>query len=213
MTESEKGNGQSCERPQNGKYACWDLEHLRRELYRWADIFNTGLFGDQPVPRIHIALEKKRVTNYGSYVPANSTSTGREHININSANLRRPFWQILATLLHEMVHVWQHHSGNPSDSWYHNKEFQNRILSFGVLCDGTGSHSEIRNPFLSLLMERGVDLGLDHLSEGVVQIPTSPKPKGKSKLKRWSCSCTNVRVAVDDFRAVCLRCGRRFSRE
>ena len=32
----------------------------------------------------------------------------------------------------------------------------------------------------------------------------------KSKLKKWTCGCTNVRVAVSDFRARCLKCGNEF---
>jgi hypothetical protein len=37
----------------------------------------------------------------------------------------------------------------------------------------------------------------------------SRKP-GHSTLKKWSCGCTNARVAVPDFAAVCLRCDNRF---
>ena len=41
------------------------------------------------------------------------------------------------------------------------------------------------------------------------------KARGTSKLKKWTCSClrpVNVRVAVDDFHAKCLRCGGLFRR-
>ncbi len=38
--------------------------------------------------------------------------------------------------------------------------------------------------------------------------------RGDSKLKKWSCGCpVNVRVAVADFRAVCLDCGEQFVRQ
>jgi hypothetical protein len=35
-------------------------------------------------------------------------------------------------------------------------------------------------------------------------------PKGKSKLKKWSCGCTNIRVAVRSLEAKCLKCGNKF---
>ena len=35
-------------------------------------------------------------------------------------------------------------------------------------------------------------------------------PKGKSKLKKWTCGCQNVRVGTADFHAKCTRCGNDF---
>ena len=34
----------------------------------------------------------------------------------------------------------------------------------------------------------------------LIVIPINPKPtkKGSSKLKKWTCGCTNIRVAVKD---------------
>jgi len=36
--------------------------------------------------------------------------------------------------------------------------------------------------------------------------------RGESKLEKWTCGCTYVRVAVADFQALCLKCGKVFSR-
>jgi hypothetical protein len=47
-------------------------------------------------------------------------------------------------------------------------------------------------------------------SDGIIILPPKVKPKGKSKLKKWSCGCTNIRVAVKEFEAKCLKCGNVF---
>jgi hypothetical protein len=42
------------------------------------------------------------------------------------------------------------------------------------------------------------------------------RPPAKSKLVKWSCCCippVNVRVAIADFQAMCLKCGARFVRQ
>jgi hypothetical protein len=41
-------------------------------------------------------------------------------------------------------------------------------------------------------------------------IPPKPKLKGTSKLKKWTCGCTNLRVGIKDLMAMCLKCGNRF---
>lgn len=188
----------------------WDLNNLECILYLWVDYFNLKFFKDQPVPKPFITFERTTVTNFGQYVPKRNAFGVKENININKAHLNRPLWGILSTLLHEMVHSWQALYGKPSKSWFHNKEFHGKMAQFGILCNGKGLHTGICGPFVSLLKERGVKLDYNYQSEGIIKIPSIPKPKGKSKLKKWSCGCTNIRVAVIDLQARCLKCGELF---
>jgi len=46
----------------------------------------------------------------------------------------------------------------------------------------------------------------------LIVIPINPKPpkKGSSKLKKWTCGCTNIRVAVKDAEIQCLKCKNQF---
>jgi len=67
----------------------------------------------------------------------------RENINLNRAHLDRPFWTILATLLHEMTHSWQAFYGKPSNSWFHNKEFRLKLETFGIACNEKGCHTRV----------------------------------------------------------------------
>ena len=44
----------------------------------------------------------------------------------------------LSTLVHEMVHLWQHHSGKPSRTGYHNKEWAAKMREIGLIPSDTG---------------------------------------------------------------------------
>jgi DNA repair protein RadC len=180
------------------------------ELYRWFEIFNTVFFKDQPIPAPEITFEKTTVNNLGNYAIKRSPFGVKESININSVHHDRPFWEILSTLVHEMVHSWQAAYGKPSSSWFHNQEFKMKMLKCGVICNDKGGHLAIRDPFIFLLEKNGILETTGESFGRVMKIPSKPKPKGESKLKKWSCGCTNVRVAVRDFKARCLKCNNVF---
>ena len=190
----------------------WALNFFACELYWWADFFNVAFFKDEPVPVSVISFERTKVTTLGHYVPGRNSLGILENININSAHLNPPLWDILATLLHEMCHVWQKLHGRPSKSWFHNKQFQLKMLSFGILINNKGCHLGVADPFVFLLRKHGVAFSHSTDAGGVIRMPPKAKPKGKSKLKKWSCGCTNVRVAVKDFEAKCPKCGSKFER-
>ena len=65
------------------------------------------------------------------------------------------------------------------------------------------------------MYQHGIILNRDPEAEsnGIINIPAKAKSKGKSKLKKWSCGCTNIRVAVKYFKAKCLNCGNDFVRD
>ena len=132
-------------------------------------------------------------------------------------NQHQNMWRgpILTTLVHEMTHSWQALYGKPSNSWFHNKEFLLKMLEFGITCNSTGCHLGLGDPFVYFLRQHGIVF--DHVTElepdGILKIPPKAKPKGKSKLKKWTCGCTNIRVAVKDFAAECLKCGNKFEKD
>ena len=172
--------------------------------------FKTDFFKDQLVPAPTIFYQK---TNTIIIVYFGIGSNGFGELEFfKKVYLNRPLWEILAILLHEMTHSWQALYTKPSNSWYHNKEFRNKMLEFGIVCNKTGYHYGVSDPFVSLLKRRGIILNHPINTDGLIKIPPVTKPKGKSKLKKWSCGCTNVRVAVKDFQAKCIRCGNDFER-
>jgi|LSQA01.1.fsa_nt_gi hypothetical protein len=59
-------------------------------------------------------------------------------ISLNPDHLDRPFVQWHATLVHEMVHLWQEDHGHPSRGNYHNKEWAWKMEEVGLIPSETG---------------------------------------------------------------------------
>ena len=79
-----------------------------------------------------------------------------------------------------------------------------RCAEVGLQCE-RGDGGKIRaygEPFLSLLRRHGIEAAAE---------PAPFTQRGSSRMKKWSCGCTNIRaaVAVD---AQCRRCGGTFQR-
>lgn len=51
---------------------------------------------------------------------------------------------ILSTLLHEMVHLWQQENGKPSRRGYHNVEWANKMEEVGLIPSSTGEEGGAR---------------------------------------------------------------------
>jgi hypothetical protein len=126
---------------------------------------------------------------------------------INRRHLDRPWAEVLQTLLHEMLHQWQHHHGQPSRR-HHNEQYRLKAQSLGIPCDARGVSLGIvaGSAFAVLLQGHGITVATGPVDAGRAAI----RGPG-SKLKKWRCGCTNVRCAVE-LTARCERCGERFVR-
>ena len=142
-----------------------------------------------------------------------------ENRNLNRLYLTRPLFEVLATLFHEMVHSWEFTylpEEKRTKSWYHGKVFREKMAGFGILTNPNGSHAglDYKGKFVQTLKQHAVSFnGFDiTISGGSSIIPIDPKPtkKGKSKPKKWTCGCTNIRVAVKDAEIQCLKCKNQF---
>ena len=126
-------------------------------------------------------------------------------IIINRSHLKGEFWEVLGTLLHELLHGWQQAHGKPGRGNYHNKEFRDKAASYGLLIDHRGVTQYVpESRFFELLKRHGIRP--PELSQPTV----TGRVAGRSKLRKWSCGCTNVRVGVRTFSARCLLCNRVF---
>jgi len=64
--------------------------------------------------------------------------------------------------------------------------------------------------FRFILQKHGVRFS-NVIEEGkLLIIQPRPKPIAKSKLKKWSCGCQNVRVGKAEFDATCDICSNKF---
>ena len=61
-----------------------------------------------------------------------------DEIALNPDTMSRAPREVLSTLVHEMVHLWQFRWGKPSRSGYHNKEWANKMDDVGLTPSDTG---------------------------------------------------------------------------
>jgi hypothetical protein len=187
----------------------WALSDIAHELYWWVDLFNLAFFSTQPVPTPVLSFQKTTIRNLGHHTTERNAFGIRETINLNASHLNRPLWEILATLLHEMCHSWQATYGTPSRSWFHNKEFQQKMFRLGILCNPEGRHTSLTNPFLATLKRHGVKFNPG--TDKTILIPVSTNPRGESKLKKWRCPCGQIlRVGRKNLFATCDLCNQKF---
>lgn len=111
------------------------------ELQTAFDHFNTDLFNGQ-LPACLITLQrKKRTMGYFSKARfVNQAGDTTDEIAMNPTYFATdPIEETLATLVHEMCHMWQHHFGKTSRAGYHNKEWGNKMEAIGLMPSNTGA--------------------------------------------------------------------------
>lgn len=110
------------------------------ELQRAYDHFNARLFQNR-LPACLITLQReKRTCGYFSaqrFASLNGQTT--DEIALNPAYFAVvPIGETMQTLVHEMVHLWQHHFGKPGRGRYHNEEWASKMESIGLMPSSTG---------------------------------------------------------------------------
>ena len=183
----------------------WDYAQAAALLHEWGARFNSAFDLKVETPAFQFAYTRGHMHAY--YRRGRNGFGLRHEITFNLSLLDRPLADLLRTLLHELLHEWQERWGTPGKWNYHNKEYQTKAESLGLLVNSQGHNLGVKpGPFLDLLQAHGVN-------SQVLNVGTNTKsPQGKgSKLKKWSCACTNVWAAtiVD---ATCNRCDLSFTR-
>ena len=184
----------------------WHSRDAIAYFQEWADKFNVEFKLD--VPEVVLSIDRLPRTRYGQFRCGHNGLGLRGEITLNSKYMSREPWETLGTLLHEMVHGWQQTHGVMSARNHHNVEFRQKAKELGLVIDRRGVTSyAAQSQFKNLLRQNGVEV-----PAGEVAAPADRK-QGRSKLVKWTCACgTNVRVAVADFRALCLKCNTEFVR-
>ena len=140
-----------------------------------------------------------------------------DEIGLDRSHVQRsPYWDVLGTVLHELLHSWQAYHGKPGRRNYHNKEFRQKAWSLGLVVDFNGDtqYAPGDTPFPLLLKKFGIEPSEAPISndEGPGLIPADERTLSKgSKLKLYECPCrVKVRVGRSRFNAKCLDCGGVF---
>lgn len=113
-----------------------------RTLQDAYDHFNAVLFAGT-LPQVMITLQRhSRARGYFSAKRFQRRDNGREHVHEVALNpdcfTGRTDEEILSTLVHEMVHVWQQEFGHPGRGRYHNREWARRMHGAGLMASSTG---------------------------------------------------------------------------
>jgi hypothetical protein len=108
------------------------------DAYRF---FNDRLF-EGKLPACLITMQRT-ANAYGYFAGGRFGSVdGKEvtdEIALNPSHFRsRTTEQSLSTLVHEMVHLQQHHFGKPGRAGYHNKQWSQMMRDVGLVPSGTG---------------------------------------------------------------------------
>ncbi len=110
------------------------------ELQTAYDFFNKELWSDQ-LPQCLITLQREK-QSYGYFSRqrfVNAAGQKSDEIAMNPAYFAvAPAVEILQTLVHEMVHLWQSHFGSPGRRSYHNKEWADAMEGIGLMPSDTG---------------------------------------------------------------------------
>lgn len=105
------------------------------------DFFNDRLFDGQ-LPACLLTLQ--RDSNVMGYFSSNRWQQGSSKTQVHEIALNPSFFithrplELMQTLVHEMVHLWQHEFGRPSHRAYHNKEWADKMESIGLMPSSTG---------------------------------------------------------------------------
>ena len=134
------------------------LEKLFNKLN--ADWWN----GELPTPIITIQSTPRAYGHYTTYDAWDVKGDGRKEINLGAGTLDRPIEETVATLLHEMVHMYNDTILNVQDCsgssrMYHNKAFRCTAEAHGLVCSRTKygwSHTEPADSLLKWILDNDI---------------------------------------------------------
>lgn len=137
------------------------MSRLTGELEKAFRLLNAELFNDElPTPIITVIPTPRA---YAHYVPFDIWSTkdnAKREINIASGTLDRPLESIIASLVHEMVHMYNDCIRNEQDTSnkgvYHNKIFKREAEAHGLIVTRSEkygySHTEPADTLIEFLL-------------------------------------------------------------
>lgn len=195
------------------------------------DHFNRELFAGK-LPGCLITMQRhKGAYGYFSgnrFASLDNPEEVTDEIALNPATFgTRTPTRILSTLVHEMVHLWQHHKGKPSRNGYHNKEWAAKMREVGLIPTDTGEPGgketgqkvthiieeggRFAKACTAFLVKKGSILYQDRAGEGEAAV--TRKKKAASKTKFTCPACGLNAWAKPDAHLTCTDCSEEMEPE
>ena len=118
-------------------------KELHTQLQEAYQFFNQHLFNNRLPPCV-ITVQRDKDNSHGYFSPArfgqqNNNDQFTDEIAINPIYfINAKLHNVLSTLVHEMVHLEQHHLGHSGRGRYHNREWGQWMQRVGLMPSNTG---------------------------------------------------------------------------
>jgi hypothetical protein len=111
----------------------WGYQELAKVCYEAFDLFNAAFF-EGKLPPCLLEFDTANYKKEGRYRRGTNGIGARCEILLNVKHLHRPLYEVLGTLLHQLVHQWQEMQGESGERTYHKKAFLVRSEEVGIPC-------------------------------------------------------------------------------
>lgn len=179
--------------------------------------FNKHIF-DNALPPCIVTLSRRKGA-YGYFFPKTFEKDGAvyDEVALTPTSLERSTIESLATLVHEMVHLWQEHYGKPSGN-YHNKQWSRKMVAVGLqpfnvqnpkLSTGPKcSHSIIVNGLFEQMALKFMTYRGEIELKSIVSSFVTQKPTVKKRPVLYCPTCDNKLTVPFDAQIIvtCTRC-------
>ena len=188
----------------------WAFQPAAERLTRLYDQMNSYFFSGS-LPKAIIAIGPDLITRYGYYRLGRDEIGAKHRIHLNARHFGRSESSVGVTLLHEMIHLFQHEFGHVGHRpRYHNKEFIDLAAVRGIESQiGNGATLSVSQRLRQVLEE----YGFSHERPMIADTDDRPISKPLRKVA-WHCGCGQEAWVErgQDLHAVCAACLRPFRR-
>lgn len=189
------------------------------ELYRVFRAANDHFYQGRLVEPMIVVQSRGRKRALGWFTTEavwTATDGGRRYeITVTAEWLGRGVEEVMETLLHEMVHLYNRmrQVRDVSGNQYHNDHFREAAEKHGLAVERSESHGWAHTTLQPATREWLATLEVNPAAFTLARKDRQRRvadPEGMAgKLKRFACGCTNIR-SITWVDAVCRQCGKPF---
>lgn len=190
-----------------------DMSAGVKELERLFTLMNRKFYGGKLLKPIITVQSAGRMKAYGWFC-GNLWTVKKDQvpeINLCAEWMKRSTDEVMVTLLHEMVHLdnWQNDIKDCAATQYHNKKFKEAAEKVGFEVEKMGRFGYAKTNLTPSLKKIFATMKPDSEVLGIFRGELAKRGSKGSKLKKWTCGCTNVRCATT-LEAHCNACNKPF---